>query len=220
MPEKEPKPDSEGEPEVGEEGEGFTSEPRPEKIKVTLADGKFRTIQHMMATTFYDVSGKPMSAQEYLEKMCGDLKNQFGSEHELRKLWGNPETRAMLLKRLEEQGYTGDRLDEIRRLIMADGSDLFDVLANVAYAHTPITREERVETHKALLDGQYSDTLSAFIDFVLGQYIQEGVGELARNKLPALLELKYSDIGKGAKQLGGVELVADTFADFQRYLYE
>ena len=33
---------------------------RPDKIKVTLADGKARTIQHMMATSFWHPDGTPM----------------------------------------------------------------------------------------------------------------------------------------------------------------
>src|SRR5258707_12048714 len=33
--------------------------PRPQKIKVKLADGKSRTIQHMMVTTFWHPDGTP-----------------------------------------------------------------------------------------------------------------------------------------------------------------
>ncbi len=36
---------------------------RPEKIKVKLADGKVREIQHMMSTSFWGADGKPISAQ-------------------------------------------------------------------------------------------------------------------------------------------------------------
>ncbi|HWV45244.1 MAG TPA: DEAD/DEAH box helicase family protein, partial [Nitrospira sp.] len=55
------------EPKVGRHGgAGRISEPpgRYTKIKVKLADGKARTIQHMMVTTFWHPDGTPMSAQQ------------------------------------------------------------------------------------------------------------------------------------------------------------
>ena len=100
-------------------------------------------------------------------------------------------------------------MDEIRRMVDAEKSDLFDVLAYIAYALSPITRAERVETRK-----------KAFLDFVLAQYVTEGVGELAEDKLPDLLELKYHAVNDAAAELGGVAVIRDTFVGFQRYLYE
>src|SRR5687768_8581719 len=38
-----------------------------QRIKVKLADGKARTIQHMMVTSFWHPDGTPMSAQQFLE---------------------------------------------------------------------------------------------------------------------------------------------------------
>src|ERR1700729_1595275 len=46
----------------GKPGGGGVPPPRPAKIKVTLADGKARTIQHMTVTTFWHADGTPMSA--------------------------------------------------------------------------------------------------------------------------------------------------------------
>ena len=34
--------------------------PKPQRIKITLADGKERTIQSMMATTYWSPEGKPI----------------------------------------------------------------------------------------------------------------------------------------------------------------
>ena len=52
------------EPEPAEEDEA----PARRKIIVKLADGKERTIQHMMATTFWSVDGRPMSAAEFVDR--------------------------------------------------------------------------------------------------------------------------------------------------------
>lgn len=39
---------------------GEDDPPRPQKVKIKLADGKERTIQHMVATTFWSPDGRPM----------------------------------------------------------------------------------------------------------------------------------------------------------------
>ncbi len=65
----------------------------PQKIKVKLADGKARTIQHMMCTTFWHPDGTPMSAQQFMEMLFGKLPEFFKDEAELRALWSAPDTR-------------------------------------------------------------------------------------------------------------------------------
>ncbi len=47
------------------------------RAKVKLADGKERTIQHMMATTFWHPDGTPMSAQQFMEQLFGKLPEFF-----------------------------------------------------------------------------------------------------------------------------------------------
>jgi len=199
----EPKPPKEpGEPEPP----GNPGDPpeRPKKIKIKLADGKERTIQHMMATSFWSPDGKPMSAAQFIERLFGDLPRLFKDEDELRKLWGQPDTRKALMERLDELGYGEQQLDEVKQMINAEKSDIFDVLAYIAFALAPITRRERVEAQKPQILSGYDEKLQEFLDFVLAQYIQEGVGELASEKLPNLLELKYRAIGDAAQELGGV----------------
>ena len=70
---------------------------------------------------------------------------------DLRALWSRPDTRKALLAGLAEKGYGDDQLIEISRLIDAEKSDLYDVLTYIAYATEPISRRERVMTHKALI---------------------------------------------------------------------
>ncbi len=209
-----------GEDEGDTEPEGGEEEPpTPRKIKIKLADGKERTIQHMMATTFWSVDGRPMSAAQFIERLFGELPQLFKDEDELRTLWGQPDTRKALLESLSEKGYGDEQLSEIRRMIDAEKSDLFDVLAYIAFALAPITREERVSTRRQQIFARYEPKLQAFLDFVLSQYVKEGVGELDQAKLPHLLELKYRAISDAAAQLGGVAHIRDAFIGFQRHLY-
>jgi type I restriction enzyme R subunit len=149
-----------------------------------------------------------------------ELPQFFKDEDELRRIWSRPDTRKVLLTSLAEKGFSGEQLAEISRMINAEKSDLFDVLGYIAFALTPITRSERVETRKSDILSRYDQKLQAFLDFVLGQYVTQGVGELDQEKLASLLQLKYHSVADASDQLGGVPVIKDTFIGFQRYLYE
>jgi type I restriction enzyme, R subunit len=190
-----------------------------QKVKVKLADGKARTIQHMMVTSFWHPDGTPMSAQQFMEVLFGKLPEFFKDEEELRALWSLPDTRAKLLFGLAEQGFGKEQLLEMQKIINAENSDLFDVLAYVAFANQPITRQERVEGHKGEIFASYNNKQQAFIDFVLLQYIKEGVGELDQDKLPILIQLKYKAVSNAASELGDPSKIRGLFTGFQKYLY-
>jgi len=193
---------------------------RRKKAKVTLADGKERNIQHMMATTFWHPDGTPMSAQQFMEMLFGKLPEFFHNEEELRQLWSAPDTRAKLLQGLAEKGFGHDQLAEMQKIIDAERSDLFDVLAHVAYARPPVTREARAETAKGYINSQFNAKQRAFLDFVLSHYVSEGVEELDQSKLTPLLRLKYNNsIADAVADLGKPEEIGHVFAGFQQYLY-
>lgn len=201
--------------------DGAGEEPKVrQKIKIKLADGKERTIQYMMATSFWSPDGRPMSAAEFIQRLFGELPELFKDEDELRALWGQPNTRKALLHSLTEKGYGNEQLAEISKMIDAEKSDLFDVLAYIAFALAPITRQERAETNRTQIFSFYDEKIQTFLDFVLSQYVQEGVGELDSEKLPHLLELKYRAVSDAAEQLGGVTKIREAFIGFQRYLYD
>ena len=193
---------------------------RPKKIKIKLADGKAREIQHMMMTTFWHPDGTPMSAQQFMEMLFGKLPVFFRDEDELRTLWSDPDTRAKLLHGLSEQGFGNDQLAEMQKVINAEKSDIFDVLAYVAFNSPRLSREERATTAKVAISSHYEAKQQAFLDFVLSQYIKVGVHELDREKLSPLLKLKYNNaIADAVADLGKPKDIADLFAGFQKYLY-
>lgn len=204
---------------LNEGNEGTAPPPRPPVIKIKLADGKERTLQHRMSTTFWSPDGKPMSAADFVERLFGDIPELFRDEDALRELWSRPDTRKALLEGLAERGYGEEQLTEISRLIDAKESDLYDVLAYIAYASPPISRRERVLAHKSLIFSRYIGKQQEFIDFVLEQYIKAGVGELDRTKLPQLLELKYHTVRDAVAELGSVANISEVFIGFQQYLY-
>jgi type I restriction enzyme R subunit len=104
-------------PEPGEpEPPGDPQEPRPprRRIKVKLADGKARTIQHMEKTSYWHPDGTPMSAQQFMEALFGELPEFFKDEAELRALWSDPDTRKKLLEGLASKGFGREQLTEMQ----------------------------------------------------------------------------------------------------------
>jgi type I restriction enzyme R subunit len=193
---------------------------RKKKAKVKLADGKARNIQHMMATTFWHPDGTPMSAQQFMEMLFGKLPDFFHSEAELRKLWSAPDTRAKLLQGLAEKGFGHDQLAEMQKIIDAEKSDLFDVLAHVAYALPPVTREVRAEHARVHINSHFNTKQQTFLDFVLSHYVSVGVEELNQEKLKPLLLIKYhNSIQDAVADLGQPAEIGQVFAGFQKYLY-
>ncbi len=219
-PKPEPKPVAEPRPEP--DGEPTPAPgPRRQKIRIKLADGKARTIQHMMGTSFWHPDGTPMSAQQFMEMLFGKLPDFFKDEAELRALWSRPDTRAKLLYGLAEKGFGKEQMAEMQKIIDAENSDLFDVLANVAYALPPLTREERALKAKIPISTHFDTKQQAFLDFVLSQYIKVGVGELDQDKLSPLLKLKYNNaIADALADLGRPEDIGRAFSGFQKYLYQ
>jgi type I restriction enzyme R subunit len=192
---------------------------KKKKVKVKLADGKERKVQHMMATTFWSPDGTPMSAAQFIEHLYGELPELFKDEDELRAIWGRPSTRKALLDGLAEKGFGDEQLAEARIMIGAEDSDVFDVLAYIAFNLSPISREERVANSKARIMTGREFKQQEFLEFVLGQYVREGVGELAQEKLPILLEVKYNVISDAAASLGSIPEIRDVFVEFQQQLY-
>lgn len=194
-------------------------EPPKKMIKVKLSDNKVREIDSMIKTSFWSPTGTPISATEFMEQLFGDLPSLFKSEDELRKLWSLPSTRKKLLEELNEKGYTNSQLEDLRKLVHGEDSDLFDVLNYVAYHKELVPRLDRAGKAKIQL-GNYNPKQQDFLNFVLEQYVKEGVDELDDSKLPNLLELKYKAITDAKRELGDIKSIRETFIGFQEYLYQ
>lgn len=192
-----------------------------QKIKVKLKDGKEREIQSMISTSFWSADGKPISAEEFLNNLFGELPNLFKSEDELRTLWSNPITRRTLLEKLDEAGFGKEELTTLQKLIDAEKSDLFDVLEYVFNSDTkPMTREARVAAAQATIFALLDNKQKEFIEFVLSKYIETGVEELDQEKLPILLTNKYQSLEDAKEILGDVANISRLFIEFQQHLYK
>jgi type I restriction enzyme R subunit len=172
----------------------------------------------MVKTSFWSPKGTPISAAEFIQQLFGDLPEFSTSEDELRKIWSLPGTRKKLLTELSEKGYTHTQLEDLRKLIHGEDSDLFDVLSYVAYHKNLVPRVDRASKARVHIN-DYNPKQQEFLNFVLDQYVKEGVKELDDSKLPELLELKYLAIADAKRELGDIKLIRDTFIGFQEHLY-
>lgn len=187
--------------------------------KVKLADGKVREFQHMVSTSFWSPDGKPISAEAFLRSLFGALPELFKNEDELRTIWSKPDTRKKLLEELTEKGFAKQQLQEFQKILNAENSDLYDVLAYIAFHSNIVERQERAERAKIHFN-DYDPKQQEFLNFVLSQYVKQGVDELDDTKLGDLLILKYNAIGDAKRELGDIPTIRETFIGFQTYLYD
>jgi type I restriction enzyme R subunit len=205
--------------EGGDDGEGGGEGPPREIAEVKLSDGKARTIQYIAATTYWGPDGKPMSAAEFLQRLFGDLATLVGSEDELRKMWSDPDNREHFIAQLFDRGYDQDRLDDIRHLVDAVESDLFDVLAYVMFTTPPLTRVDRAdgvrESGLQDVEGELRDMLFA----ILASYTERGIDELSTASLEKTLIARYGSVSEGKAKLGSIAGIRDAFKRMQEELY-
>ena len=204
-------------PDNGEDPDGFES--LPEKIEVRLADGKARSIQYISATTYWSADGKPISATQFLERLFGDLAGMVADEDQLRATWADPDNREKFLERLHDRGYDRGRLNDIRQLVDAPDSDLFDVLGYVLYANPPRTREERADDVRQGGLEQADAELRELLLGILQAYETHGESELATAKLQSFMIGRYGSVGEGKGRLGELPAVQTAFRQMQVRLY-
>lgn len=189
-----------------------------EPLEIVLSDKKRRSIKFASEVMFYGNDGRPVSAQQFISEMFGQLPDYFQSAEDLHALWSNPQTREALFERLEQAGYGIEVLKQIRQAIDAENSDLLDVLEYISFATTPIERAERAERLKAYADA-LPQAQKEFVAYLKEAYIRAGVEELGTKQLSQQLALKFGSVQEGIQQMGGPVQARDTYYEAQRVLY-
>lgn len=211
-PAPEPRPEPPG-------GGGEDDPPAAEKIVVKLADGKERQIRYIAATTYWSHGGRPITAQEFMAQLFGDLGTLVASEDELRQIWSDPERREQFIERLAEFGYDSDRMQDMRRLIDAPNSDIFDVLAYIRFTLAPLARADRAGAARSGGLGGYEPEMRRFLDYVLQAYEVHGVEELSLRKISDLLRIRYGGTNDAKAALGSIADIRRAFVDIQGHLF-
>lgn len=103
-------------------------------------------------------------------------------------------------------------------IIKASDCDLYDVLSHLAFQAELIPRVTRAQKATVSIS-DYSKEQKEFLDFILSQYVEEGHRELASDKLPELMTLRYGGVRDALDILGNPEDVKKDFEQLQQKLY-
>lgn len=213
-----PKPEPLEPPEPPEDGGEEGDEPKA-KLIIKLADGKERAIQYIAATTYWGPDGKLMTAQQFVDRLFGDLSGMISDEDELRRQWSNPESRERFIALLEQRGYDADKLSDMRRLIDAPNSDLFDVLAYIRFTTPPKTRSDRAQSARTAGLATSEERMQDFLLGVLRAYEALGETELRAGKLGDYLTARYGSLADAKAALGDIATIREAFIGVQQEIY-
>lgn len=69
------------------------------------------------------------------------------------------------------------------------------------------------------LSHDFNDKQQVFLDFVLSQYVNQGVNVLDDSQIKPLIELKYGGLSEAMSSLGNPAEIRQAFVGFQKFLY-
>jgi type I restriction enzyme, R subunit len=193
-----------------------------EKIEIQLSNSrKLRVID--IETRYVGADGKPLTATEFLESLIGQLPSLYETEEELRKLWANPESRKVVMSKLEAVGFDDEHLQTLKEMFGAIDSDIFDVLSHISFSADLMTRTQRaVQTKNESHIFEVYDNFKAkeFLYFLLSCYEKNGIKELERDKLSNLIKLnKLGTTKEAAALFGGPKELVGAFLKLQQEIY-
>ena len=204
------------------------SEPNPnykkkEKVVVNLAKGRKVEIIDI-DTRYVGADGTPLNAEEFLKQLVGSLPSLYKDVEQLRTIWANPSERALLFAELEKAGFGTNNLKDLKSMMNADDSDIFDVLAYLSF-NTPMkTRKERVSrvNGNEQVFAVYSDYKAIdFLKFILMRYEADGVEELGEDKIGDLIKLSELGSIQDAKNVfGGLPELKQAYYQLQENIYQ
>ncbi|MEJ1358416.1 MAG: type I restriction-modification enzyme R subunit C-terminal domain-containing protein [Candidatus Sedimenticola sp. (ex Thyasira tokunagai)] len=173
---------------------------------------------------YIDENGRPLTAQQFVEKLMVKLPGLFSSAEELRETWSDPDQREALLQKLAQAGFDEEQLATLRRMFAAEQNDLFDLLAFLAYEQPMATRRARAEATRAnvaFFEQFQKEAARDFLHFVLNRYEETGVSELARDRMPGLIKMSGLGTTRDASSaFGGTPVnVLTAFRQLQHQLY-
>ena len=196
---------------------------KKEKVIVKLAHGRKVEIIDI-DTRYVGANGTPLNAEEFLKQLVGSLPSLYKDVEQLRTIWKNPSEREILFTELENTGFGSNNLKDLKSMMNADDSDIFDVLAYLSF-NTPMkTRKERVSrvNDNEQVFAVYSDYKAIdFLKFVLIRYEADGVEELGEDKIGDLIKLSELGSIQDAKNVfGGLPQLKKAYYQLQENIYK
>lgn len=148
-----------------------------------------------------------------------DARPTLRISNPLSAAWSDPDNRADLLKQLKDPVYDVGRLEDIRWLVDAAKSDLFDVLSYVLFTNPPKTRHDRATNLLGKGFGSSDTEMTALLVGKLKAYEARDESELATKKLGQFLTSRYGSVGESKGKLGELAVVREAFKRMQVVLY-
>ena len=142
-----------------------------------------------------------IGVDELVVRLFGAIPRFFDGAEDLRKKWEHPDTRKVVLDKLEQEGFGEDKLLMIQRVMQKEKCDLLDVLEYLAYSEQPIERAERVRRVKEKYFNDLAEEQSNFFTFILDFYVRNGFKELAMDKLKDFINIKYNSMTDAKSKL-------------------
>jgi len=203
--------------------QGGDGEPVKETLTVKLSDARELKVIDV-EIRYIDENGRPLTAQQFVERLMFKLPGLFKSVDELRQTWSDPDQREKLIQRLGEAGFDAEQITTLRCMFAAEACDLFDLLAFLAFEQPMETRRQRAEATRAdqtFFDQFEQQPAKDFLNFVLNRYEESGVSELARDRIPGLIELSGLGTVRDASHAfgGSPNNVLAAFKQLQHQLY-
>lgn len=195
----------------------------PARLKVKLGKNREIKVIHI-ETRYIDEQGRPLSIQEFIDRLMQQLPQLFSSVDELRQQWADPDSRDNLLQNLMNTGFNHEQLATLGKLFEAEDCDTFDLLAFLAFEQPMATRHSRVKSVKNnphFFANYQQAQAKDFLNFVLERFEETGSSELSRNRLPDLIDLSgLGTVKDAAVAFGGKPAyVLDAFKQLQQQLY-
>ncbi len=130
-----------------------------------------------------------------------------------------PDAFERLIGQLADRGYDADRLQDIRRLVDAPHSDLFDVLSYIIYVRPAKTHQDRADDARSADAPAEGEEMKALLMAILSAYEENSEQELATSKLGDFLKARYGSVGEGKQRLGELPVIKAAFLKLQETLY-
>ena len=219
-------PDDGGDDDGNDSGDPLpTDPPRPQKERLTVRLGESRELRIIdVEVRYIDETGRPLSAQQFVDRILSKLPTLFSSEEELREIWSDPDSREIFFQQLADIGFDAEQLSTLRCMFSAEACDLFDLLNFLIFEHPMATRLERAEatrSNEEFFNAYTEQRARDFLEFVLNRYEQTGEGELSRDRIPGLIQLSGLGTTRDVSQAfgGNANQLLIAFRDLQQQLY-
>lgn len=165
---------------------------------------------------YLDENGK-LIAEDFKSFCKSFMLRRFPSSQDFINTWSKSNRKTDLIKKLSEEGLL---LSELRDEY-GSKADIYDILLHNTYGLELISREQRAQKSKPVIDGIDSINKDIFND-VMQKYIEVGVSALDNRRTLELEPLvsKYGQVMEIVDKVGGVSKYVEITDQLKKAIYE